>query len=330
MSVQQETGEAGASAIGGYFSWDIPAPARKLHPAFLNCGRNALALWMRHNHFPRIWLPAYICPVIPETIQKAGGSIHFYHLDRNLEPEQMDNLRSDDVFLYVNYFGVKDEACRDLAGRLPNLVLDLTQAFFMEPPTGVVAFNSARKFFPVPDGAAAWGLPSGVIERLPRYPGTENALHLLLRAEGRLEEGYQAFHAAEEKLIDAPPARISLLSERLLEAADWESIIRRRRENFMMLAGELGDRNELSLPSAFKLSAPMTYPLLIKGGASIRKKLCSDRIFIPQYWPGLDSEIMENNFEKRLIHDLVCLPVDQRYGPKEIKRITERVKQYVS
>jgi hypothetical protein len=60
--------------------------------------------------------------------------------------------------------------------------------------------------------------------------------------------------------------------------------------------------------------------LLVKNGAELRKRLIEQKIFIPTYWPGLDLDATRQPVEKRLLDDLICLPVDQNVSKTDLQR----------
>jgi hypothetical protein len=111
---------------------------------------------------------------------------------------------------------------------------------------------------------------------------------------------------------------MSPLTTRLLGAIDYERAARRRRRNFDFLAEALGDRNRLSAWS--KAACPMIYPYLTDQ-PGLRAKLISAKIFVATYWPNLFAWSDAGEFEHDLATNLLPLPIDQRYGIDDMKRI---------
>ena len=55
------------------------------------------------------------------------------------------------------------------------------------------------------------------------------------------------------------------------------------------------------------------YPLLVKDGDLLRKKLISKKIYVPLLWPNVLKETTNNMIEYYLANNIVPLPCDQRY-----------------
>jgi hypothetical protein len=121
--------------IGGYLPLELQATNELRRPnAYpVDLGRAGLRLIVEQREYRRVWLPAYICPVVFETLDKIGVEYAFYPIDATLNPIFDRALEPDEAFLAVDYFGVKDKMISTLSyderfrGRL---VADLTQAFF--------------------------------------------------------------------------------------------------------------------------------------------------------------------------------------------------------
>ncbi|MDD3468568.1 MAG: hypothetical protein PHE53_01145, partial [Thermoguttaceae bacterium] len=194
--------------IGGYHPFELssqcelPYPpttdgADKLFYAFpINLGRSGLSFILQHRRYRKIWLPAYICPIVFDTLDRLSIEYETYPLDMQLAPTgHFDHLASDEAFLYVDYFGLKDAMIQRLALEQKNLIADLTMAFFCHPPAEVDAFNSARKFVGVPDGGFLFGSIAEKLHRqilevpssLPRQTAWPFCQHLLMRADGEVE-----------------------------------------------------------------------------------------------------------------------------------------------
>lgn len=59
----------------------------------------------------------------------------------------------------------------------------------------------------------------------------------------------------------------------------------------------------------------------------MKRELISRKIYIPTLWPGVDGFSELNDFERRLIRDLVLLPIDQRYDTEDMRYIARTVLQ---
>ena len=306
--------------IGGYFELELPhgkLPYPNAVP--VNFGRGGLALIVHARNYRRIWIPDYICPVVPRYLERIGVEYSRYEINLNLEPTIIPRLERDEAFLYVNYFGVKDAYCRTLEQTQKNLILDLTQAFYYEP-TVADGFNSARKFFGVPDGAFVFG--SGLSNKdLPQAISHDQFAPLLRRADGDLAGGYSAFHSLDDARENLDAARMASLTRLLISAVNLGSARIRRLANFAKLATTLGSTNELKFEQ--DTMGPLVYPYLVQDGERLKKQLIGKKIFCPTYWPKIQSM---GAAAGRLVNDLVCIPCDQRYDCTDMEFILDMVR----
>lgn len=253
-------------AIGGFFPLELRADAALPFPQTLpvNLGRTGLELILRHRQYRRVRVPVYCCPVVFRTLRRCGVEWECYRIDENLEPiggttpdgtpmrDPYRTLAVDEAFLYINYFGVMDRCVTTLATHFPRLIVDLTPAFFSTPPSHTDGFNSARKFFGVPDGAFLfaenaidWG------KSLPRQRTCDSCRSLLWRTEESYdtEPGYLEFLRQESAMDRWPLARMSRISERMLRSINLPQIARLRRQHFRWFHERLRERNTLRLDS---------------------------------------------------------------------------------
>lgn len=290
----------------------------------VNLGRNALALALTATACREAYVPCYVCDAVLEPLVRLGIKPRFYFLDENLEPLLDTVPMADAAFLYVNYFGLKGACARRLAQAFASPVLiDNTQAFFERHIPGAMSFNSARKFFGVPDGAYLYSGKVAVSE-LERDCSYDRCEHLLRSADCGTEAGYGAFCANEKALSSMPPRRMSQLTSRLLSTIDYGMVAARRRQNYLRLDAALGGFNQLRLP-LLESAVPLCYPFLVDNGVAMKAELIDRRIFVPTFWPGVSGRAPAGTMEARLADDLVCLPIDQRYSVEDMDLIASAV-----
>lgn len=309
--------------IGGYFELELPRGKLPYPNAVpVNFGRGGLALIVHARNYRRIWIPDYICPVVPRYLTRLGIDYAVYEINLNLEPVAIPTLGSDEAFLYVNYFGVKDTYCRKLEHSQKNLILDLTQAFYYEP-TVADGFNSARKFFGVPDGAFVFGarLTDKDLHQTVAYDQFEP---LLRRADNDLAGGYSAFHALDDARENLDAARMAPLTRLMIASLDVTEARARRDANFVILATTLTQTNELKWADAS--SGALVYPYLVHNGEKLKKLMIDKNIFCPTYWPDIKGM---GAAAKRLVNDLVCVPCDQRYGSTDMEFILAEMRKCI-
>ena len=71
----------------------------------------------------------------------------------------------------------------------------------------------------------------------------------------------------------------------------------------------------------------MIYPYVSAGGPRLRKKLIDNKVFVAKYWPNVDEWAGGEATETWMANHILPLPIDQRYGEEDMKRIVTLIKQ---
>lgn len=321
-------------AIGGYFELEIPQGAHYHKTAIrLNTARNCFEYILRTRAYKKVYIPYYTCDVMLEPIQRLGIGFQYYSIDENLSPilnhpclQDIEDNR-DVAFLYTNYFGLKQEEVRQLSGKIKNLIIDNVQAFYCEPISHTDTFYSARKFFGVPDGAYLY-TDHILKNELCQDVSYEKMSHLLKRIDLSAEQGYVDFQTNDRALTGLPIRKMSKLTENLLASINYEQARHKRLENFNYLAKYLNRHNQLKLPEYIDCEVPMVYPFKINHH-TLKQALIANKIFVATYWPNVFQWCTEDQLEYKLTRDIIPLPIDHRYGPKEMEIIIDVIKHTI-
>lgn len=312
-------------AMGGFFELEL----RKGQPLFpgaraYNLARSALQALLIAQKVRRVWLPHYVCAVMPDAARAIDVEVVRYGLDAALEPASLPSLAADEAFLYVNYFGLKDAYIHDtLVKRLRHgLIVDNSQSLFSAAEMGVPTLYSPRKFVGVPDGG--W-LVNGPVDLPSATPGqsADRFEALLGRLAGPPEAHYAAFLDVEHALGAEGLRGMSGATAQLLDSIDYPYIEQRRRDNFSVLHDALGPINHhggLNLAPA----PALCYPFMAADpdeAARLRQTLLSERVYVPCYWREVLSEPGVPALERELAGRLLPLPIDQRYGVEDMNRL---------
>lgn len=312
--------------IGGFFGLDLPAGPSSYHatPFTFKSGRSAFRCILEHTSAKLVYVPHYTCDSLLEPLVEAGIAYEFYEVDEQLEPKVLPDLEPGALFVYINYFDLKRATVSRLSALYgAQLVVDCTQAFFMKGNGLSWFFNSARKFFGVPDGAYLY-TPDGA-DLVPITLRNEDYLvmHLIDRFNGRVAEGY-AMYQENERIMDTELKAMSLLSERLLSHIDYDAAMLRRRENYHTLHTVFGNHN-LYDAVLHPFSVPMSYPLLAANIAD-KRVLAGLNLFIPTLWADVLNRVNEQDtWECRFTQSLLPLPIDHRYGEADMQRLSVNV-----
>ena len=296
--------------IGGYFELESKNRFKQYHETALklNSASSCLKLLIRTFCIKTIHVPEYTCPVVWNAIRDEGCECVFYKVGMDFMPQ--NDFKKDAFILYNNYFGVNSKNVRKLEQQYRNLIIDNAQAFYARD-NAFASFYSPRKFFGVPDGGYLYckdevKLPDAISESWNKCTA------LLKRCERPASEGYEDFKETEKRIAEESVAKMSKLTERLLGNIDYESVRKRRFENFNYLHEQLGEYNLLSIDLDAN-DVPMIYPFLTDK-SDLREKLIANKIYVATYWPGCTpNEIMR----------MIPLPIDQRYDIKDIKHIID-------
>lgn len=315
--------------IGGYFELEL-RDGEEYHPSAirLNTGTNAFEAILRVMNFSKVYLPNYSCQVLEDSLKRLSVNYQFYSINEYLEPVFNFNLLSDnEAFLVINYFGLKDGLIKDLKGKVQNLVVDNAQSFFSQAVQGTHTFYSARKFFGVPDGAYLYTEAEFPHQMEIDY-SYNRCEHLLRRIDTSPEDGFAFFRENEENLSQVPIRCMSKLTRAILKNIDYAEVRRKRVENYALLDDELRSDNQLQIPGDRK-STPMVYPFLPKG-MSLFESLIHNKIYVASYWPSIQNRVDPMTLEYNYCEKLLPLPIDQRYGPEDMKKIIETVKRLIN
>ena len=309
------------NAIGGYFELELRKGAHYHKNAIrLNSGRNCFEYILRARGYKRVYMPFYTCEVLYEPLQRTGVERIDYHVNEQLEPVKLPDLKEGEAFLYTNYYGLKQTCVEHLAQKYGNrLIVDNAQAFYAEPIAGIDTFYSPRKFFGVAEGGYLY--TTALLQQdFPQAKSMSRMGHLLTRIEEGAEVGYLEFRHNDDSLDELPIQKMSKITEAILCSIDYEAVRLQRRKNYEEIANQLADSNSILLLME-EASVPMVYPYLTSD-VTLRAKLISNKVFVATYWSNINDD---NSYEAYLKQRLLPLPIDQRYNEEDMKRIIEMI-----
>lgn len=308
-------------SIGGYFELETGELVRSPHfmGIALNTARNALEYILLTKRAQKIFMPYFTCDVLLEPIKKLQIPFEFYNINRDLEPVfDFSVLRKDDIFLYTNYFGLKDKYILELTSNHTGVIIDNAQAFYATPHDNVTTFYSPRKFFGVADGAYLY-CDEKIGQRLKKDISYNRMSHLLIRKDLSAEAGYTWFVQNDKLLENQSIKRMSSLTNAILGAVNYDDAAKIRIKNYNFLGNTLKESNQLTLMLE-EGAVPMVYPYWGKD-KYLRKRLLENKIYTATYWPNVKRWCEERSLEYILTDEVVYLPIDQRYGIKEMRNI---------
>ena len=307
--------------IGGYIELDTYT-GKMLHGdgVKLNCGRNALAYIIKAKNIKKLWMPRFMCDSCDKVLSDNHVDVEYYSIGLDFKPV----IKEWDGWLYVvNFYGQLSNGYLTSLG--DSIIVDNAQAYFQEPIPGVDTLYTCRKFFGVADGAILY--TDKYIE-VENQDESFNRMNFLLgRYERSASQFYQEYVDNNHFFRNEPIKRMSKLTENLLHGIDYEVVMKKRTQNFAYLHEKLHSLNKLNLSVPY---GPFKYPLYIENGAEVRKELQTRKIFIPTLWPAVFNLCEENEYEYDMAKNILPIPVDQRYGMRDMEYIVQEIIKCIS
>lgn len=308
--------------IGGYIEFErFTGEAYHKDCLALNSARNGLRYIIQKLGIKRIFLPKLDCSSVTDACEKENVEMVLYSVDEEFHPIT-EGIDSREWLYVINFYGQLDQNyLEELHKKYQKMIVDNVPAFFDLPLPGVDTVYSCRKFFGVPDGAYLY-MDTAFDLAIPHDKSSSRVNYLVGRLEDTALEHYGEYHENEAYLDDADVMKMSAFTDNMMHGINYQRNLEIRRKNFKVLADSLDKVNELNVKVPF---GPFAYPLLIKNGASVRKKLQQEKIYIPTLWPNVLVDCNPAELEYRLAADLLPIPLDQRYNEEDMKYLVQEV-----
>ena len=293
---------------------------------FVNTGRNALELILENiTNITTLYISKFTCDVIMEPINKLNLHIKFYSIDKNLEIAEELKLRDEEYLLYTNYFGVKDKYIATLNNIYRgNLIIDNAQALMSKIKTTGPQFFSPRKFIGLADGGIVRGIKDFDKSKYNTDVSYKRYTHLLKRIDFDAQSAYKDFLYNESTLIGQGIKNMSKLTFTMIKNTDINYIRDVRHSNFNYLHKNLKMSNKLNIDNFGDFECPMIYPYY-SHDENLRQRLITNKIYVATYWPNVFQWSREDSIEYKLATNLIPIPIDQRYGIKEMQTIIKTI-----
>ncbi|MBD5509459.1 MAG: UDP-2,4-diacetamido-2,4,6-trideoxy-beta-L-altropyranose hydrolase [Lachnospiraceae bacterium] len=332
----------------------------KKHKSYTASGREAIELALislereRPDVPKRCLMPAYMCDSVFAPFRHRGWELIFYAVDSGLESTgetlfQMI-LETNPGLVFVHpYYG--EDTFSDLRAQLPVfrksgiLVMeDVTQSYYLEAAGQEADFvvGSLRKWYPVPDGGfvvsdlplAEDVLQDGeayaeerlepLVQKWEYLQGAEvlpEKKELFLRKNRSLEEALDRYEGVR---------RMSGVSAAILSETDEEAARHKRAENQSFLYEKMIGMKRLRPVLVMQgVEAPLYLPIYAKEREDLQRFLTEHDIYAPVLWPfSEDAPDFFEGDEDYIYEHLLALPIDQRYGIREMERIAQVLSAY--
>ncbi|MCW8332814.1 hypothetical protein [Vibrio paucivorans] len=306
--------------FGGYGELELPVRRNQLHDdaVALQSARAAFYLYLSSNKVRKIYIPEYLCTSLDSVFSTLNISIQKYTINSRFLPSKKIELMNDERLVIVNYFGLCDEGISkylESYSDFSNVIIDNSQALFSPVIGGITTIYSPRKFLGIPDGGFLYSRDIND-EPVEFFDSSRSSVHLLLRAAGEINKGYDEFLRAEAALENHEPRKMSKISRRIIDSIELKNVIDRRVNNFTKMHEHFSSINSLTFDLSSK-TVPLCYPLKLNSSIdSIWKKLLTYDVYLPRYWEVEKSSSSYEYYDKTLF-----LPIDQRLDDQDVERL---------
>lgn len=317
---------------------------------FTSSGRGAISLLLKQisPHYKTALLPAYICDSVISPFIEHGYTCFFYDVEKDLSPIINEEIyKNIGIFLHMGYFGFStNSSLLDIIQHFKKtstvIIEDVTHTLFSDFERfkeNDFYIGSIRKWFGIPSGGFL-ASSTKKIKKTELIDELNDNEFTLLRKEALIcKRNYiesnnsglkniflKLFSDAEEILDkDFTPYAIDDLSMKIIKSLNSESLVMRRRENFLTLVEGLKKIDYLQPLFSYlgKNECPLFFPILIEHNRDeIRRKLINEQIYCPIHWP-IPIEVRKGNNPNaiKIYNSILSIPCDQRYDMNDMKRI---------
>ena len=334
--------------------WD----AQQYHSEYFVSGRNAILGLCKvlGNEKKKIIMPAYTCSTVVEPFYQENWEIEYYEVNKDLSIN-IDSLEQKIIafkpsaILIHSYFGfgfekVEEEYIKKLKQKGIIIIEDLTQKVFSDNRLLMADYYvfSLRKFLAVPDGGVLVSYKKMNLELAKensKLVSTAISAFKLKKAymngnDLELKEKFRKKYVECNKLL----AINRILTKGSIETLDiyrktnFEPVIKRRINNYNRLWELLKPITciKLVLGKANDKVVPLYLPLYVKQGKrkELQQFLAIRDIYCPVIWPKYNLIINISKNTEYIYDNILCIPIDQRYGIEEMEKIAKYISEFAS
>ncbi len=318
---------------------------------FLSTCRSAISLAlelieMQNPNVSKIAaVPSFTCETVIQPFLDSGYDLKMYEINEELGIEKerfLEDIRESGVGVIIihRYFGFDTmpdigEIIDGIRNLGISIIEDRTQCLYSDIELLDADFfvASLRKWHGIPDGGILV-CKEGVIDGKPLNVDVEleqakvDAGHAkynyLFHHIGEKDSFLEKFRKAEDILDNrSQKYKISPFSYAMQASLDISGMKQKRRRNYAMLTK--GIRSVEGIESVFpelqKGVVPLYCPIMVTERQHIQKFLCDRGIYAPIIWPKPDMLPDISGNRSKLYQNMLCIPIDQRYGEEDMDRI---------
>jgi len=330
--------------IEDYFSNRSSLARIYLNSQYLANGRQCIELLILNNHWKRIWIPAYFCYEVIESIKRTGIEVVFYRdyplaNDKEIIPQL--KFREGDVLLRMNFFGFRDfRTNKDIpVPVIEDHTHDLLSHWALYSDADW-CIASLRKSLPIAEGGMVWSpknktLPEcdSIVENQlladERWKAMEWKKEYLEGKDIPKELFRSIYLSTEEQLESIDYSRIDNRSMNYLKQLDINAWNIAKRDNWKLLKSKLGSKVDILVPEDESCTS---FSLVLKLGNKeerdkLRMQMIENQIYPAVLWnvpESISNEIVE------FCQTMLSVHCDGRYTLSDILFLTNKLERMLS
>ena len=291
----------------------------------------------------KVYLPSYLCSSILQPFKELSLKFDFYGHTHPLRPNINFSLKNSLIYI-IDYFGTETLSNKEIEELSDNnlIILDITHSIFNKErfkikSENVIMIASLRKIFPIPDGGIIYYKNNKISININKHEYNKHVKMLeamFLKKyytnnnNKSLKEYFHELYKNYEKSKDHSTIKIydiPQISLEILQNLNINKLLSKRKENLNYLYNNLDNEVIKPLFRKTKVKSPFFMSILFRNEKVrelYRKKLIEFKIYPPIHW-GLPTDVSYIfRYEHELSKNILSIPIDQRYGLKDMKYIT--------
>ena len=290
-----------------------------------------------------VLVPEYTCSTVTEPFLQLQWKVVTYKINKLLRIDTADfaekvGKEHPSVVIVHPYYGqdlndTELKCIQETKKQGFKLVMDITQCLYTKQYIDFAEYyvTSLYKWYPLVDGSVLETKEDFVSEK------QESSNYVARQKEAMYLRG--CYFEKESNYVKDISRRInkeaiamnhtglvahsmSEFSRKLYRMADATTVSERRMENGDFLHRHILFNEKIQQVIAQIDSAPIYYPIYCYDQLYVQKVLAAQQIYAPILWP-IDPNIKISDDSMWIYTHLLALPVDQRYSPQDLQRITD-------
>lgn len=323
---------------------------------YFKSGRNAIKALCKilSQEKKSVLIPAYTCETVIQPFIDEGWEVNYYLLNDDLSldlidlQEKCEQIQPSVLYCH-SYFGfdtVNEDAKIISLLKEQGIVIveDITQSLFSNHYLSCADYyvTSLRKFLAIPDGGALISRQSLCFEAIKEANKEISTIALeafdlksayFENIDSSIKDSFREKYQILGKLIseNAAICSASEVSLQIFDSCNIEEISSKRMTNYKFLLSRFSCNNKVriilkDIPDG---TTPLYLPVYVNGDRTkLQEYLAKSNVYCPVIWPKPEQINIQDKTLSYMYQQMLCFPIDQRYGAEEMKKIVELLMNY--